>query len=152
MGFNKRKFLTKVLYAGLFLLTMSWLLLTSVDTTPYKQTVFYKSTMDRMDSLAGDTEPPNIVKSIEAGWGAVNITPQNPVRLTGKNYTPYQQVFDSVYVRTLVFDNGQQKVAILSYDLWIIHPTMANAIRDLSELIFLTLTEFCLLQITVIQV
>jgi len=131
MGFNKRKFLTKVLYAGLLLLTMSWLLLTSVDTTPYKQTAFYKSTMDRMDSLVGVLSLQTSSNSLKAGWGVANITPQNPVRLTGKNYTPYQQVFDSVYVRTLLFDNGQQKVAILSYDLWIIHPTLANAIREL---------------------
>lgn len=70
-----------------------------------------------------------IPRSIRAGWGIASITPSKPVRLTGKNFTPYQQVYDSVYVRTFLLDNGKNKVLLINYDLWIIHPRLANEIR-----------------------
>ncbi len=69
------------------------------------------------------------LESVRAGWGMASITPAEPVRLTGKNFSPYQQVYDSVYVRTFLFDNGINKILLINYDLWIIHPRLANEIR-----------------------
>lgn len=68
---------------------------------------------------------------LQAGWGIASITPAEPVRLTGKNFKPYEQVFDSVYVRTFIFDNGLNRVLLLSYDLWIMHPILAISVRQM---------------------
>ncbi|GJM30408.1 MAG: hypothetical protein DHS20C17_30430 [Cyclobacteriaceae bacterium] len=75
-------------------------------------------------------EPVLDAPGLKAGWGKVNITPPQPVRLTGKNFKPYEQVFDSVYVRTFMFDNGVNRVLMINYDLWIMHPKLANAVRN----------------------
>jgi hypothetical protein len=68
--------------------------------------------------------------TLNAGWGRTNITPPQPVRLTGKNFKPYQQIYDSVFVRTFMFDNQVNRVLLINYDLWIMHPTLANAVRN----------------------
>ena len=121
-----------MLFITLCLLATASVLFTSVETTDYRQTSYYRSTMAREDSLVKTLEQQQRQQgSLKAGWGIANITPAEPVRLTGKNFAPYEQVFDSVYVRTIVFDNGPQKIALLSYDLWIIHPALAHAIRGL---------------------
>ena len=71
--------------------------------------------------------------SIQAGWGKANITPSPPVRLTGKNFKPFDQVFDSVYVRTILFSDPPHKVLMVNYDLWIIHPNLADYIRRIIQ-------------------
>ena len=116
---------------ALFLLVLGLILFTTVDTTDYQQTSYYKSTMAREDSLVEILKQQQQQGSLKAGWGVANITPEEPVRLTGKNFSPYDQIFDSVYVRTIMFNNGSQKIALLSYDLWIIHPVLAHAMRNL---------------------
>lgn len=131
MRANKRKIVIRLLYIGLFLLVTGLALFTSVETADYQQTSFYESTMAREDSLVDILKLQQQGGRLKAGWGIANITPEEPVRLTGKNFKPYEQVFDSVYVRTLMFDNGNQKIVLLSYDLWIIHPFLAHAIRNL---------------------
>ena len=106
------------------------ILITGVDTTDYRDTPFYSSTLNRMDSLkqllANQGHHPG---PVVAGWGKATITPKDPVRLTGKNYQPYQQVFDSVYVRVMLFSAGPKQVVVLNYDLWIIHPNLAQYLR-----------------------
>ncbi len=131
MRVNKSKLVTRLLFIALFLLVLGLILFTSVETTNYQHTSFYKSTMAREDSLVSILDKQTSDNTLEAGWGVSNITPPKPVRLTGKNFSPYEQVFDSVYVRTMIFNNGSQKIVLLSYDLWIIHPALANAIRNL---------------------
>lgn len=130
MRANQRKILISGFLIASISSVLGLVLFTSIETTDYQQTLFYKSTMARTDSLV------QILKQqqggrLKAGWGVANITPEEPVRLTGKNYSPYDQVFDSVYVRTLMFKNGAQKIVLLSYDLWIIHPALAGSIKDL---------------------
>lgn len=108
---------------------LSLLLLTPVDNQDFKSTGFYETTISRLDSISqvlSQQHPGALV----VGWGKANITPPEPVRLTGKNWDKYNEVFDSVYVRAFVFSNGTQKIALLSYDLWIMHPLLAKAVRD----------------------
>jgi len=131
-----------LLFIALFLLVLGLTLFTSVETTDYQQTLFYKSTMARVDSLVDllkQQEQPQ-GGSLKAGWGVANITPNEPVRLTGKNFSPYHQVLDSIFVRTILFNSGSQKIVLLSYDLWIIHPFLAIAIRDLIKQQFSDIT------------
>ena len=130
MKLNKRRMVTRLLFLTLCLLATGSVLFTSVETTDYQQTSYYKSTMAREDSLVEILKQQQQQGSLKAGWGVANITPEQPVRLTGKNFSPYDQIFDSVYVRTILFQNGYQQVTVLSYDLWIIHPSLAQYIRE----------------------
>ena len=49
----------------------------------------------------------------------------------------YESVHDSIYVRTLVFDNGSNRVAVVSADLLIIPPTVTELLeKELPEIGF----------------
>ncbi len=121
------------------LLTTGLLLFTKVDETPYRQTRFYNSTLARKDSLAilfkSQTQR-SPQAPLRAGWGRASITPEEPVRLTGKNFKPYEQVFDSVFVRTFLFENGINRVLLVSYDLWIMHPVLAKAVKQAIQSVY----------------
>ena len=147
----------KRIWYGLVMLgILGSLLVTTIDTRDYKQTAFYTTTLERKDSLISllsqkhkdfdRTQRPTssegqqdtissmpLESLIEAGWGKANITPSPPVRLTGKNFKPFDQVFDSVYVRTILFSDHHQKVLMVNYDLWIIHPNLADYIRKIIQ-------------------
>jgi hypothetical protein len=92
---------------------------------PVQEKPEYSSMMSRLDSLH-----PEIVRSTKGfsvGFAKENITPAHPVALAGYGNRlgkVYTSVYDSIYVRTLVIDNGVQRVAIVSADLLIIPPTV----------------------------
>ena len=129
-GFMKpRKRIGKILtYLSLPILLVV-VFLTPVDKEPYGESDFYASTMDRLDSLQ-EVLASQSGGALNIGWGKANITPPQPVRLTGKNWTPYQEVFDSAYVRSLLIGNGPLKIAIVSFDLWILHPHLAGKLSE----------------------
>ena len=125
------KNLKAVIRIMVVLLVLGTLLMAKVDLTPYHQMEFYHQTLAHKDSLANQLHTQTQTQTLSAGWGIASITPMEPVRLTGKNFKPYQQVFDSVYVRTILFDNGVNRVLMANYDLWIMHPVMASAVREM---------------------
>ena len=55
---------------------------------------------------------------LEAGWAAVNITPRRAIHMAGYGRRgPYSSVADSLYARTIAFDNGAKKTLVISLDL-----------------------------------
>ncbi len=57
--------------------------------------------------------------SIQVGIGKTDITPNTPMQLYGysvRKGTTYTSIFDSLYCRSIVFDDGQSKAAIISLD------------------------------------
>ena len=67
------------------------------------------------------------------GYSKVNLTPREPIATAGYGKRlgrHYQSVHDSIYVRTLVIDNGTQRVAIVSADLLIIPPTVTALLEQ----------------------
>jgi len=60
---------------------------------------------------ASDSAP-----SLSAGVAKANITP-NPATYNWVTREPYGTVVDSIYVRALVLNDGQQEIAIFSWDL-----------------------------------
>ncbi len=112
------------------LILLTALLIVPVDRRNYITTDYYKSTMTRLDSLK---EVLNVYPngSFRVGWGMATITPDQPTRLTGPNWKPYHDILDSVHVRCLLFEFGSQKVVMLNYDLWIMHPNLSSYIQDL---------------------
>jgi neutral ceramidase len=103
-----------------------------VDRTLPQEQPFYKAMMDRLDSLKDRPVPSSSGKFI-VGYNVSNLTPSFPVATAGygnrlgKKITA---VHDSVFVRSIVIDNGKERVAIVSADLLIIPPTVTEVLKD----------------------
>jgi neutral ceramidase len=104
----------------------------TVDRTPAKEFDSYNVMMQRLDSLHDFVVPPP-VKGFSAGFGKVNITPSFSTPLAGygkRRGKHYTTVHDSIYVRTIVLNNGNQRVALVSADLLIIPPTVTMLLTE----------------------
>ena len=123
----RRLVLTVLLLAILMIM-----LFTPVDDTSFRESDFYQGTMARLDSVRNvlDQEPSGEVR---IGWGQSSITPESPVRLTGNHWQPFDTIYDPVYVRSFIFSNDYHKIALISYDLWIVHPQLSEAISKAVE-------------------
>ncbi len=101
-----------------------------IDDTPYQEQAYYTTTLNALDSLK-DTLSTSSGDTVQAGWSEKNITPQEPVSLMGYGWKgDYESVHDSLHVRAVVFANQKENVAWLSYELMIVHPDLADAIRQ----------------------
>ena len=125
-----KKILTRIFVTLLVLGGLAFTLIAPIDRQAYQEKAYYRQTMQALDSLRqrldfsqGDT--------LKAGWSRRNITPAEPVKLMGYGWKgDYTSVHDSLMLRCFVFDDGQQKVALLSYDLMIVHPDLVSAIQQ----------------------
>ncbi|XWW46049.1 neutral/alkaline non-lysosomal ceramidase N-terminal domain-containing protein [Fibrella sp. USSR17] len=115
-----------LIVAILLLLAVS---LSPNDHTPYRQTEFYTQTTSRLTALPGLPAPKT---ALRAGWAKANLTtafttPTGGYGVRrGKHWTT---VADSVWVRALVFDNGNGPVALVASDLLITPPTVSEQLR-----------------------
>ena len=120
-----------MLFTLLGLFPLAFLLVAPVDWTPYQQTSYYAQTQQSLDSVRQVLASQTHTEAVKAGWAKANITPSYPVSLTAYGRRgPYENVHDSAWVRAVVFKNQFQTVAFLTYDLWIVHPSLAKAIQD----------------------
>lgn len=99
-----------------------------VDRTPYYEKAFYAEMQFRLDSLQ-DVQVRESVNSFSAGYAKVNLTP--PYRTATAGYAKrkgalFSYVHDSIYVRTMVVDNGTATVALVTADLLLIPPTVTE--------------------------
>jgi hypothetical protein len=118
--------LTLTAIAG-FLLIFILIAVAPVDETPAKSLPSYEKMMGRLDAIEIDI--PRARKGFSVGFGKVNITPRSPVSTAGygkRRGKAYLHVHDSIYVRTMVIDNGAAKVAIVSADLLIMPPAVTR--------------------------
>ncbi|MFZ6000265.1 MAG: neutral/alkaline non-lysosomal ceramidase N-terminal domain-containing protein, partial [Bacteroidota bacterium] len=102
-----------------------------LDRTPAQQLPSYDLTMARLDSLKGFVIP-KAKTGFFVGYSKVNITPTSPLATAGygnRKGKPFTHVHDSIYVRTLVFDNGTSRVAIVSADLLIVPPSVYELLQ-----------------------
>jgi hypothetical protein len=98
--------------------------------TPYAQSTYYQTTIQRLDSVfsAQSTPTPD---TLYAGWARQNITPTQPTKLMGYGWKgDFEQVRDSLWVRSTVFRQGTLTVAVISYDLMLTPPAVARAVRQ----------------------
>jgi len=101
-----------------------------INRTPVQDTPVYAEMMMRMDSVWGEQQQP---KFLSVGYSRVNLTPSRPVSLAGygnRKGKRYTAVHDSIFVRTMVIDNGVRQVAMVSADLLIIPPTVTSVLQD----------------------
>ena len=69
--------------------------------------------------------------TLYAGWARQNITPDQPTKLMGYGWKgDFERVRDSLWVRSFVFRSGSLSVALISYDLMLTPPTVAQAVRE----------------------
>ncbi len=139
-----RRFFTFFL---LFLVVAAIALFTTVDRTPYKESAYYTQFRQEIQNVPTFHSEPT-ADTIQAGWAKENITPSYFTATAGygerfgKTYT---SVKDSIWVRAFVFDNGKQKVAILTADLLIIPPEVTIALAPKLRTIGFSLNQvyFC---------
>lgn len=121
-----------------FLLTLVVLILVFVavavklvNRTPVQNSQAYETMMSRLDTAKIKFKKP--VHSVSVGFSKVNLTP--PFKTSTAGYGKrlgklYSEVHDSVFVRTIVVDNGSIKVAVVSADLLMIPPTVARSLQE----------------------
>lgn len=120
--------------AGILILSIC--LIEPIDRKPYKEKVFYEAMNQRLDSLNGDFQNSSEGQSLKIGFGIRSITPEDTTVLAGygaREPMTFDSILDSVFVRSLVLDNGIKKVAIVSAELLIIHPELELAFRKKLE-------------------
>ncbi len=125
------KFLRLFLYILLTVAVLFLLLFKPTSpSTPYAQSIYYQTITQRLDSLL-TAMPPFSPDTLYVGWARQNITPHRPTKLMGYGWKGnFEQVRDSLWVRTLVFRQGPLAVALMSYDLMLTPPAVAQAVRQ----------------------
>lgn len=122
------KLIRVFLIIAAFALALAIGTLKSVDRIfPHAQP-YYETMMSRLDSLGSSlvfSEP----ASLMLGFAKISITPDSVMAMAGygaRRLKTFNEIRDSVFIRTLVIKSGTKKVAILSADLLIIHPEITE--------------------------
>ncbi len=109
--------------------------------TPFARSDYYQTTVPRLDSTLAtvdtapvDTAPVDTAATppdtFYVGWARQNITPRQPTKLMGYGWKGnFERVRDSLWVRSIVFQQGALRVALISYDLMLTPPAVARAVR-----------------------
>ena len=126
MALKKSGRITVIIILSLLGLVIFFLL---IGVAPINRSVDYQSLLDtmntRIDAVDEDSVPTG--GGFKVGYSKINLTPSQPVSTAGYGKRLgklYKSVHDSIYVRSLVIDNGLRRVAIVSADLLIIPPTV----------------------------
>jgi neutral ceramidase len=102
-----------------------------LDSSPYAENDFYKTMMQRLDSIP--TLPQDSMHPLSIGWSKVNLTPHFAVPTAGygnRKGQPIGVVHDSLWVRAFVLEKGAVKTAIVSCDLLIIPPEVTLQVQQ----------------------
>jgi len=130
MKFVKILFIIIGSFILLLLLTVATMI-TTMDSTPYKEMPYYSQWKKIIGQVKPDTS--GAAGEFHVGWAKVNITPPVPTPTAGygkRRGKVYTSVHDSVYVRAIVIDNGITKAAIVAADLLIIPPTVIRLLQS----------------------
>ena len=90
-----------------------------IGVAPLDRTLDYKPLLDTMNARIDEVDVQVVPATggFKIGYSKVNLTPREPIATAGYGKRLgrlYKSVHDSIYVRTLVIDNGTQRVAIVS--------------------------------------
>lgn len=118
-----------VLLCSLLLCLTQACVVQRIDHTPYQETDYYRHTVQTMEQ-----QPPVIRTgdTLLVGWAKVNITPPAGTPLAGygkRRGLRYQAVHDSVWVRSIIFDNGRTEAVIVALDMLITPMSVAKALE-----------------------
>lgn len=132
------KFLKVILYFFgtllAILLLMVATMVTTIDRTPYKEMPYYKQWKQDVAKLRPQPVADTVGADFKAGWAKINITPLEPGPMAGygkRKGKHYTAVHDSIYVRTVIIDNGISKAAIVTADMLIMPPNITERVKAL---------------------
>jgi neutral ceramidase len=130
--------ITFLVISGLLILLIA-VAIGPVNREPVSELPLYNQMLQRIDS-ASIAKPDSAKGTFKSGFSKVTLVPDHPTatagysKRRGKHFTA---VHDSIFVRTLVLENGVNKVAIVTADLLIIPPTVTAVLaRKLPEIGF----------------
>lgn len=106
-------------------------MVTTMDRTPYKEMPYYSQWKSGLAEVKGDSLGTS--GDIKVGWSKVNITPDKPMSMAGygnRRGKPFTTVHDSIWVRTMVIDNGSTQVALVAADLLLLPPMVTKALQQ----------------------
>jgi neutral ceramidase len=115
-----------------FLLIAATVLFTPIDKNPYDTTDAYGITMNEIDNLEAFSHSQEGI--FRAGWAKVNLVPEfkTPIAIdAARGGKPFESVRDSVYIRSLVFEMGATKIALISADLLIVPPIVVDLVDSI---------------------
>jgi neutral ceramidase len=126
MGMKKPVRISLFIIGSLLSLLILFLI---IGIAPLDRAFDYQPLLDTMEARIDDVDeyPVPGERGFSVGYSKVNLTPAHPVATAGYGKRLgklYESVHDSIYVRSMVIDNGTQRVAIVSADLLIIPPTV----------------------------
>ncbi|MBC8216191.1 MAG: neutral/alkaline non-lysosomal ceramidase N-terminal domain-containing protein, partial [Candidatus Marinimicrobia bacterium] len=126
---NTAKFIRRILLIVIAALVfIGGCIIKPVDRTPYWETDYYQTALERLDSLKakrGDETG----SQLKAGWAKVNITPKGLVPLSGygsRKGALATGVHDSLWVRSFIFDNGLHRTAWVTLDALLVPPSVTK--------------------------
>lgn len=99
-------------------------LLTLNDNRLLEETDYYATTKKRLNAIKING---GYGTALKGGWSKESITANAEIYIAGYGLrdNPASAVHDSIYVRTIVLDNGLHKVAMITMDLLIAPPLVA---------------------------
>ncbi len=98
------------------------LIIRPYDGTPYKEQAFYKEFQETKIPAIFSNDTTN---EVLVGWAKGNITPKIGASMAGYGLRPsVSEIRDSIYVRTIVFQQGKKRIVFLTYDLLMVHPDL----------------------------
>ncbi|HEY0109875.1 MAG TPA: neutral/alkaline non-lysosomal ceramidase N-terminal domain-containing protein [Fibrella sp.] len=96
---------------------------TIVSKGSYKSSLYYRFTKQRFAWIVSDPFPKH---AIEAGWAKVTIPPKE-VAPPSADQLPHKR--DSIQTRALVLDNGTTRAVMITVDLQMMPPKVAQALE-----------------------
>lgn len=130
-----KKFLKTLLIIFLVLLVLGVILIEKIDRTPYQKTAHFQQW--KQEVVNHDWTVDSIQEPLLAGWGMVNMTPDESVPMAGYGARwgkHYKTIHDSVYVRAIgLQDQANKKLFFVSADLLIIPPNVKQRLIPLLE-------------------
>jgi len=121
------RFINPVGLGLMVLLVIGHVILDIVDRQAYSEKDFYQNALGNLTNL--ELKMMSSSDSLKIGFAKVDITPTQITPLAGyggRRPKEFESIHDSVYIRTIVFSKGNQKAAIVSADLLIVHPELTN--------------------------
>ena len=103
-----------------------------VDSEHYSETKYYQATFERMNNVL-DGLPSSSPGELYFGIGKAGLTPHVGVPLAGyggRKGAPSTGVHDSLYVRVLSLESGDQQAFIIGYDALLLHPAVARRLEQ----------------------
>jgi neutral ceramidase len=102
-----------------------------VHRYPIQQQPFFRQANAQLDSLAG-LSPKVAVHGFKVGFSRQSLTPAYPTSTAGhgnRGRQLFSSVHDSLFVRTVVIDNGADKVAMIAVDLLLMPPSVRERVE-----------------------